>query len=126
MALVSVVPLDDGPPDINSTVVIKLTPSTNTPPDYLVGVPAAAAALILDGQWPTPVAGMLPDRCFHVTATGPNGAWFSIDYTTDLVHWISLCTNQVVNGSIDFVDPDAPGSATRFYRAVPVLQAPAF
>jgi hypothetical protein len=126
MALVSVVPLDDGSPDITSTVVIKLTPATNTPPDYLVGVPAAAAALILDGQWPTPVAGMLPDRCFHVTATGPNGTWFSIDYTTDLVHWISLCTNQVVNGSIDFVDPDAPGSATRFYRAVPVLQAPAF
>jgi hypothetical protein len=125
-ALVSVVPLDDGPPDINSTVVLRLTPSTNTPPDYLVGMSASAAALILDGQWPAPAAAVLPDRCFHVTATGPNGAWFRIDCTTDLIHWTSLCTNQVVNGSIDFVDADAPNNATRFYRAVPVMQTPAF
>jgi hypothetical protein len=92
----------------------------------VVGVPPCAAALILDGQWPAAATAVLPDRCFHVTATGPNGAWFRIDCTTDLTHWTSLCTNQVVNGSIDFVDPDAPTNATRFYRAVPVLQAPSF
>jgi hypothetical protein len=125
-ALVSVVPLDDGPPDINSTVILKLTPSTNTPPDYLLGLPASAAALILDSQWPAPIAGVLPDRCFHVEAPGPNGAWFHIDCSSDLIHWTSLSTNQVVNGSIDFVDPDGLNNAIRFYRAVPEPQAPAF
>jgi hypothetical protein len=30
----------------------------------------------------------------------------------------------VVNGAIDFVDPDAPGNQTRFYHAVPLLNPP--
>jgi hypothetical protein len=42
----------------------------------------------------------------------------------DLTSWTSLCTNQVVNGLINFVDPDASGSQVRFYRAVPELAAP--
>ena len=33
-ALITIVPIDDGPPDVNKTVILTLTPSTNTPPDY--------------------------------------------------------------------------------------------
>jgi hypothetical protein len=119
-ALITVMPLDDGPPDITSTVILKLAPSTN----YVIGFPRSAAALILDGQFPRPMAGLLPDKSFELSAPGPDGAWFHIDYSMDLLNWTSLCTNQVVNGLINFVDPDASGSQVRFYRAVPELTAP--
>jgi len=36
-----------------------------------------------------------------------------------MVNWTPLCTNQVVNGQVDFVDPDAASLPQRFYRAVP-------
>ena len=117
-ALITVVPIDDGPPDITSTVILKLTPSTNVPPDYLLGYPRSAGAIILDGKFPFPLTGVLPDRCFHVNANGPDGAWFHIECTTNLRDWTPICTNQVFHGVIEFVDPEAQSGATRFYRAV--------
>ncbi len=114
-ALITVVPLDDGPPDINSSVVLKLESGTN----YVLGFPNKAAAVIIDSGWPRPVTGMLPGNAFNLTAYGPDGAWFHVQYSTDLMNWTSVCTNQVVNGSIDFVDPDAQQIPVRFYRAVP-------
>jgi len=123
-ALITVVPLDDGPPDITSTVILKLNPSTNTPPDFLLGYPRVAAALIIDSVWPRPLTGVLPDRCFHLSTTGPAGAWFHVEASADLLNWMPICTNQVVNGAIDFVDPDAQVTQTRFYRAVPELTPP--
>jgi hypothetical protein len=122
-ALITVVPIDDGPPDITSTVILKLASATNTPPDYLLGYPRSAGAIILD-RGPRPVTGLLPGKCFHLSATGPDGAWFHVEYTTDLHNWIPICTNQVVNGSIDFVDPDAQDNPVRFYRAVPEAGPP--
>jgi hypothetical protein len=119
-AEITVVPLDDGPPDISSTVVLKLTAATN----YVVGYPLRAAALILDSQWPRPFSGMLSDGSFHLAAPGPDGAWFHVDYSTDLVNWAPICTNQVVNGSIDFIDTDASGNESRFYRTVPEANPP--
>lgn len=123
-ALITVVPLDDGPPDLNSTVVLTLQPSTNSPADYLLGYPQRAAALILEKLWPRPVSAVLPDKCFHLSVPGPDGAWFHVDYSTDLLHWTTICNNQVVNGSIDFVDPDATTNPSRFYRAVPEMAPP--
>jgi len=114
-APITIVPLDDGPPDINSTVILKLVSGTN----YLVGSPASAAAIILDLPSPSPVSGLVPGTTFHLNAAGPNGAWFHVEYSTDLIHWTPVCTNQVVNGSIDFVDPDAATNAARYYRSVP-------
>jgi Bacterial Ig domain/Calx-beta domain len=114
-AQISIVPIDDGPPDISSTVVLKLLPATN----YFVGFPGGAAALIIDGPIPWPITGMLADHSFHLQAPAPDGAWFHIDYSTDMTSWTTICTNQVVNGSIDFVDPDAQSDQVRFYRAVP-------
>jgi hypothetical protein len=66
----------------------------------------------------------LPDHCFHFRSTGPEGAWFHVEYTGDLLHWTPICTNQVVHGSIDFVDPDAPNNQVRFYRTVRENSAP--
>jgi hypothetical protein len=110
-----VVPLEDGPPDLNSTVVLKLMAGTN----YFLGFPRSAASLILDQGSPHIGAGMLSDNVYHLSSSGPDGAWFHIDYSTDLVNWTTICTNQVINGSIDFVDPDAASSPSRFYRTIP-------
>ncbi|HXR48465.1 MAG TPA: Ig-like domain-containing protein [Candidatus Limnocylindrales bacterium] len=123
-ALITIVPIDDGPPDVNKTVILTLTPSTNTPPDYLLGFPRCAAAIILDPK-PCAASSALPGGCFHFTAPGPDAAWFYVQCSTDLVNWTTICTNQVINGSIDFVDPDAAGNPSRFYRAVPLNNAPA-
>ena len=114
-ASITVVPLDDGPPDLNSTVVLKLTAGTN----YLVGFPSRAAVIILDSDRPHPFTGMLPGNYFQLSAAGPDGAWFHVDYSTNMVDWNPVCTNQVVNGTIEFVDPDAQAYQSRFYRAVP-------
>jgi hypothetical protein len=121
-AEITVVPLDDGPPDISSTVAIKITRSTN----YIIGYPREAAVLIIDSKWPRPFSGLLSDGTFHVEASGPDGAWFHLEYSTNLVDWTALCTNQVVNGSIDFIDPDAQGDYSRFYRTVPETYPPLY
>ena len=127
-AMITVVPIDDGSPDINATVVLKLQPDTNAPVNYVVGFPALAEAIILDTMGPQPpsmpLGAVLPDGSFHVSLSGPDGAWFHIDYSTDLLSWMPLCTNQVVNGSIDFLDPDAVNSPSRMYRAVPLAGPP--
>jgi len=116
-AQITVIPIDDGPPDITSTVILKLIPDTN----YVVGFPGGAAAIIIDGPVPWPRTALLGDHCFHVNASGPDGAWFTVEYTTDLINWTPITSNQVVDGSVDFVDPDAQTEQVRFYRAVPVF-----
>ena len=123
-ALIPLIPIDDGRPDINRTAILTLTARTNQPPAYLLGWPQAAAALIIDSNQSRPRTAVLPDRSFHVNADGPDGAWFHVEYSTNLLGWTSLCTNQVFNGAIDFVDPDAPAHQSRFYRAVPEANPP--
>jgi hypothetical protein len=123
-ALITIVPIDDGPPDVNKTVILALTPATNTPPDYLLGFPRRAAAIIIDSNGPRPVTGLLPDRCFHLVTPSPDAAWFCIEYSTELANWTPVCTNRVIDGSIDFVDPDAQGNSSRFYRAIPLTNPP--
>ncbi len=124
MAMITVVPLDDGPPEIIRTVVLTLIPSTNSPPDYVVGFPGSAAAIILDSTNRFPPMAMMPGDCFHLAMQGPDGAWFHIDCSTDLLNWTPLCTNQVIAGSIDFVDPAAATNTSRYYRAVPEAGPP--
>ena len=108
-----------------STVILSLTPDTNKPPGYLVGIPRKAEAIILNGTPVWPPTALLPDQTFHLKATGPDGAWFHIEYSSDLANWTALCTNQVVGGAIDFLDPDAPAATARYYRAVPERGPPA-
>jgi len=126
-ALITIIPIDDGPPDITSTVILSLNTSAVTPTNnYVLGFPRRAEAIILDSRGPAPGTGMLPDGSFHVNAAGPDGAWFQIEYSADLVNWTPVCTGQVINGSVDFVDPDAPNDAARFYRAVPEAGPPSY
>jgi hypothetical protein len=91
---------------------------------YVLGFPRTAAVMIIDSNGPRPSTGMLSGGSFHVNADGPDGAWFHVEYSTDLLGWTPLCTNQVINGAIDFVDPDAPADQIRLYRAVPEANAP--
>jgi len=121
--LISVVPIDDSIPERRETVVLRLKPSLDVVPTYLLGRPASAAALIVDGDRITS-SGMLADRSFHLSATGPDGAWFRVETSSDMTDWTPVTYGQVINGSIDFVDPDAEGAPTRFYRAVPELTVP--
>jgi hypothetical protein len=95
------------------------------PPDYELGFPRAAGVIILDGSRPRPAADVLSDRSFLLHETGPDGAWFRIDYSTDASNWTPICDAQVINGSIDFVDPDAQAQPSGFYRAVPEAEPPA-
>jgi len=118
-ALITVIPIEDDLPHRNSTVVLTLLPD----PNYCVGFPRRAAALIIDNMRPFPSSAMVADQTFHLNMSGPDGAWFHIESSSDLLNWTSICTNQVVNGSIDFVDPDA-GDASQFYRAVPEPNPP--
>ncbi len=62
---------------------------------------------------------MLPGNLFHLCARRPDGAWFHVECSINLIQWTPVCTNQVVNGGIDFVDPVASGLPTRYYRTVP-------
>jgi hypothetical protein len=117
--LIPLVPLDDGRPDINRTAILTLTASSHQPPAYQLGYPRTAAVIIIDSNGPRPLTGMLSGGSFHVNADGPDGAWFHVEYSTDLLGWTPLCTNQVINGAIDFVDPDASADQVRLYRAVP-------
>ncbi len=122
-ALIPIVPIDNGVTNASKTVTLTLAAATNAPPDYTVGWPASAAGLIYESWLRTPSA-VLPGGSFHLTATGPDGAWFYIQYSTDMVNWSVASTNQVFQGSIDFVDPEAASQASRFYRAVPVDHSP--
>ena len=131
--LIPIVPIDNGSNSIIKTVVLTLTPPTNTPPDYLVGYPKQAEALILY-RWPRPIplalsavptgGNILSDGAFHFNAAGPDGAWFTVQSSPDFVNWTSICTNQVIQGSVDFVDPSAPGNSLGFYKLVPVTNLP--
>jgi hypothetical protein len=120
-ALIPVVPIDNRLTTLSKTVLLSLNADTNSPPDYTVGVPARAAALILD-YWPRPLPMLLSDHWFHFNTNGPDGAWFELQHSSDLLNWTSVSTNQVIHGSIDYVDPDAPDNALRFYRFAPLTK----
>ncbi|HEY1717621.1 MAG TPA: hypothetical protein VGH42_04905 [Verrucomicrobiae bacterium] len=122
-ALIPIVPIDNGATNFSKTVILTLTPDASTSPNYVLGIPRSAEALILD-NWRRPLPFLLPDGSFHVNATGPDGAWFSVQSSSDLQNWTSVSTNQAFQGSIDFIDPDAPDNSSQFYRALPVTNTP--
>ena len=55
---------------------------------------------------------------FHLTMTGLTNRNHIIQASTDLVTWVSLTTNNVTNGELDFMDTNLIGSSARFYRAL--------
>ena len=56
---------------------------------------------------------------FHLKMTGLANRNHIIQASLDLVTWVSLTTNSVTNGELDFTDTQASSSA-RFYRALMV------
>jgi hypothetical protein len=122
-SLIPVMPIDNGPPYIPKTVILTLTTNNATPPEYVIGIPGRAAAVIRS-NWPRPMPLLLPDGSFHLNATGPDGAWYCVQSSTDLLNWSSVCTNQVVQGAIDYVDAGVPNNVQQFYRAVPLGNPP--
>ena len=127
-AEIIILPVDDALLERHETAVLELTFPPTGPdimPSYAPGTPRRAAAVIVDNDRPRPISGRLPDRGFHFTQPGTNGAWHRIETSTDLIHWTSLLTNVVTDGAVHFVDPDAADAPARFYRAVPEPNAPA-
>ncbi len=125
-ATITIVPIDADTNNTPDTVILTLSPSTNSPPTYKVGFPSGAEALILNSEAPYPrlTGRLLHDHTFCLSMNGPEGAWFRVDYSTDCLHWTPVCTNQVVAGLINFADPNAAGSTARWYRTVPLPHGP--
>jgi hypothetical protein len=116
-----------------STDLVHWTPfSTNTiPPGGLIEIvdlnPASpqkfyrAAPFVLSAP-PTPQQSdfTMSNGVFSFTLTGAPGNYV-IQYSTNLVNWISFSTNIIPSsGSVQIIDPD-PTSAQRFYRALPYI-----
>jgi hypothetical protein len=119
-AAITIVPIDETSPVAVKTVVLTLEASTNRPAEYVVGFPSSAGVIIVEGGVPPVASSVLPDQSFHLVIPGPDAAWYRVEYSTDLTHWTPVCTNQVVNGSINFVDPPPLGDKARYYQAVPM------
>jgi hypothetical protein len=115
-AQIVVAPIDDTLAEGIETVVLTLQPA----PEYSVGFPWRAAAIIVDNNLPRPRSLLLSDGRFHFSHPATNGFCFRVEASTDLQHWLPLCTNVVTDGALHFVDPDSPPLGARFYRAQPV------
>jgi hypothetical protein len=121
--LISIVPLMESPNAGPRSVTLALLPPTNAEPACVLGPFSSATALILD-DWPRPSPLLASGETFWLNAPAPDGAWFGVEASTNLLDWSSLGTNQAFQGSIDFLDPIAPGDSARFYQVVPLTGPP--
>lgn len=124
-SLVTIVPLND----TNSsypyydTVLLTLASPTNLPPAYTTGSLNSAGAVILDDNFlpiSQPLIHAMADNSIHVSLPGTNGMNFSLQVSSDLVNWTAVCTNTVLKGSAQYVDPNQTPGAGLYYRIVPV------
>ena len=126
-ALITIVPLPDTDSSYRAydTVLLSLSVPTNPPLAYVIGSPASAGAIILEENYlpiPQPTIRNLADNSLHVSLPATNGLNFCLQISTDLVNWLPVCTNTVLKGSAQYVDPSA--GTGLYYRIVPVA-APA-
>jgi hypothetical protein len=122
-ALITIVPLPDTDSSYRTydTVVLSLAVPTNPPLAYVIGSPSSAGAIILEENnlpIPQPLISNLADNSKHVSLPATNGLNFSLQVSTDLVNWLPVCTNTVLKGSAQYVDPIA--GTGLYYRIVPV------
>ncbi|PYM10427.1 MAG: hypothetical protein DME18_16310 [Verrucomicrobia bacterium] len=85
----------------------------------MIGQPNRAVAIIVDNDQRRPPSSRLPEGMFHLCLPATNGFGFRLECSSDLEHWMPLCTNIVTDGAIHFVDPEADEHTHRFYRAMP-------
>ena len=131
-ALITIIPLDDSDSDYRyyDTVTLSLlAPPTafNSPATYSIGSPSQAGAIILEEDFlpiPQPMIHSLDDNSLHVSLPATNGMNFCLQISTDLLNWLPVCTNTVLKGSAQFVDPSGANGPALYYRIVPVA-APA-
>jgi len=127
-ALITIVPLDDGDSSYRyyDTVTLSLLvpPTTaDVPPPYQLGSPRQAGAIILEENFipmVQPVIRPLADNSLHVSLPATNGLNFCLQISPDMVNWLPVCTNTVLKGSAQFVDPNPSAGTGLFYRIVPV------
>ena len=133
-ALITIVPLEDVDLADHSyeTVVLELIapPSvSNAPAEYRVGSPNKAGIVILEETGLPilpPTVRNLSDHSIHVSLPGTNGLNFCLQVSTNYVDWTPVCTNTVLKGSAQFVDPDGGTVPNRYYRIVPVATPPTY
>jgi ABC-type cobalamin transport system permease subunit len=123
-ALITILPLSDADSAFRhyDTVILALTKSDATPPTYRLGSPNKAAAVILEENvLPIlyPMVQSLADGTTHVSLPATNGMNFCLEISSDLITWVPVCTNTVLKGSAQYVDPDSSDGDNRFYRIVP-------
>jgi hypothetical protein len=122
-ARIVVKPIRDEQKEPLETVLLALEadPSLGPIARYTLGQPSKAAAAIAESDQPPPAGLRTADGLFHLCLPGENGSGFRLECSTDLTHWLPLCTNVVTDGAVHFVDPVADGHAHRFYRVVPEM-----
>ncbi len=132
-APITIIPLNDKDSAYRhyDTVVLTLTLPGLTPAPYKLGWPWKAGAIILEENilpLLRPMIRGLSDNSIHVSLPATNGMNVCVQTSTDLINWLPICTNTVLKGSAQFVDPndDAGASPNRFYRIVPVTTPPAY
>jgi hypothetical protein len=127
-ALITIYPLNDTDSSYryyDSAVLSLITPfnATNPPASYRIGSPSHAGAIILEENFlpiPNPLIRSLDDSSLHVSLPATNGMNYCLLISTDMVNWLPVCTNTVLKGSAQFVDPSAAAGSGLFYRIVPV------
>ncbi len=122
-ALIPIVPLDDtnATSQRYDTVLLSLIVPTNPPLAYVIGSPSSAGAVILEENYlpiPQPTIRNLADNSMHVSLPATNGMNFCLQVSADLVNWQPVCTNTVLKGSAQYVDPSP--TTGLYYRIVPV------
>lgn len=130
-ALITVLPLDDSDSAYRryDTVLLGLIMPTNTPPAYMLGPSPRAGAVILEENFLSmlhPTIHAMVDSSMHVSLPANNGLNFTLQISTDLINWVSVCTNTVLKGSAQFVDPNAGGTPNLYYRIVPAAAPPVY
>jgi hypothetical protein len=112
-------PIDDSIPECTETVVLGLLTSSNSPPDYLIGWPGKAAAVIVDNDAPPPGTTFLCDGIFHLSLPATNNFHYRLECSLDMIHWVPICTNTVTELGVRYAEPDTQEFPTRFYRVIP-------
>jgi hypothetical protein len=118
-------PLNEGGPECPETVVLSLQQPTNTPPPYFAGWPDRAAAVIVDCNFAPPATALMCNGVFHFFFPPVTAApYYRLECSSDMQHWLPICTNAASQLGIHFTDPQSPNFPNLFYRTTPVTNAP--
>jgi PKD repeat protein len=116
-AVLLVTLLNDGTPEADETVHVRLTGASGA----TLGPRSEADVLVLDDDGPPRLLGGGIDETgrYHATLRGPLGQAFRVEYTDDLQVWELLGRYTNTAGFFDFTDPQpVNGNALRVYRSV--------